>query len=163
MLNAFRHHRNSHFANSRRSSSGVAVLNAFRHHRNSHSRQTRRYPKPADRVLNAFRHHRNSHHVSPGHKRRIDLCSTPFGIIGILTLKVLSNRRGLSRAQRLSASSEFSQEMLAEAAFRWRVLNAFRHHRNSHKTNAEEEQATILCSTPFGIIGILTYQIPVYH
>src|SRR5688572_7241022 len=38
----------------------VFVLNAFRHHRNSHTRKQPHCGPHAD-VLNAFRHHRNSH------------------------------------------------------------------------------------------------------
>jgi len=37
------------------------------------------------------------------------------------------------------------------------VLNAFRHHRNSHFNGKEEQGVDWLCSTPFGIIGILTF------
>src|SRR6266542_3767085 len=37
------------------------------------------------------------------------MCSTPFGIIGILTLASLVREIYYMRAQRLSASSEFSQ------------------------------------------------------
>ncbi len=59
-------------------------------------------------MLNAFQH-RNSH-TQPRRERppATDWCSTPFGIIGILT------RLG-QRESRLIL-----------------VLNAFRHHRNSH-------------------------------
>src|SRR5713101_2932324 len=60
------------------------------------------------------------------------LCSTPFGIIGILT----EGRR-----------DELSEEF---------VLNAFRHHRNSHCAMYALTPRIKLCSTPFGIIGILT-------
>ena len=111
--------------------SKVGVLNAFRHHRNSHAvglTETRDYRV----VLNAFRHHRNSH--------------TPM----------VFTTCGSNGAQRLSASSEFAQHRLRESALdsecstpfgiigiRTRggfdhvhaeltVLNAFRHHRNSH-------------------------------
>ncbi len=53
------------------------MLNAFRHHRNSHLQE--RF------VLNAFRHHRNSHVLLGAAVYVLGLCSTPFGIIGILT------------------------------------------------------------------------------
>jgi len=37
------------------------------------------------------------------------------------------------------------------------VLNAFRHHRNSHMLDKEGTRVSgVRCSTPFGIIGILT-------
>src|SRR6266852_1675509 len=63
----------------------LRVLNAFRHHRNSHSR-LHRASAPTPHVLNAFRHHRNSHSVE--------------------TEKTVSP---IKSAQRLSASSEFTQ------------------------------------------------------
>ena len=36
------------------------------------------------------------------------------------------------------------------------MLNAFRHHRNSHYDHRDRFGSTEECSTPFGIIGILT-------
>src|SRR5712692_1347137 len=36
------------------------------------------------------------------------------------------------------------------------VLNAFRHHRNSHLYRGQGFPDNYMCSTPFGIIGILT-------
>ena len=59
-------------------------------------------------------------------------CSTPFGIIGIRTIVLDGARR------------------------RDVVLNAFRHHRNSHWGNALDIMNALECSTPFGIIGIRT-------
>ncbi len=131
------------------------VLNAFRHHRNSHlhvGAQARRWTN----VLNAFRHHRNSH-TSSRCAKLAPIC-----------------------AQRLSASSEFtrcedpypchksevlnafrhhrnSHDAICVAAFvEPIVLNAFRHHRNSHNTRCRFDSLAVLCSTPFGIIGIHT-------
>src|ERR1043165_6123124 len=60
-------------------------------------------------------------------------CSTPFGIIGRLT----------SGAGQAKPSRE-------------RVLNAFRHHRKTHRPLQEYYALTPQCSTPFGIIGRLT-------
>ena len=40
------------------------------------------------------------------------------------------------------------------------VLNAFRHHWNSHTTEYEVVEQARWCSTPFGIIGILTARVP---
>jgi|SRR6185312_5878810 len=64
------------------------------------------------------------------------MCSTPFGIIGIHTLTSVTLIRFDERAQRLSASLEF--------------------------TRPEEslERADLRCSTPFGIIGIHTQVFP---
>src|SRR5688572_1191639 len=82
-------------------------------------------------------------------------------------------------AQRLSASSEFSLALPSFQGGKTIVLNAFRHHRNSHmsaticnqrgsgaqRLSASSEfshtapplETTLYsCSTPFGIIGILT-------
>ena len=66
VLNAFRHHRNSHAGCAPLSGSVCGVLNAFRHHRNSHRRLA---VEGFDLllVLNAFRHHRNSHCVGSNH------------------------------------------------------------------------------------------------
>ena len=84
------------------------------------------------------------------------LCSTPFGIIGILTPSILSFCRRKKCAQRLSASSEFSRQGGWNICLVNLVLNAFRHHRNSHTGTAQEDVDGVWCSTPFGIIGILT-------
>ena len=109
-------------------------------------------------VLNAFRHHRNSHRKrqnSAEKKRRG--CSTPFGIIGILTHRVEVNQNRIECAQRLSASSEFSLSRDESDCGPDQVLNAFRHHRNSHPPHSVSLSAGCRCSTPFGIIGILTF------
>ncbi len=107
------------------------VLNAFRHHRNSHARREG-FRTQGNRVLNAFRHHRNSHKIRPCNANRVRPCSTPFGIIGILTPKSHRDRCSYRCAQRLSASSEFSPAYIGLNSPFTNVLNAFRHHRNSH-------------------------------
>ncbi len=107
-------------------------------------------------MLNAFRHHRNSHDDLDNALGGMLTCSTPFGIIGILTRAAVACR----------------EEKRC-------VLNAFRHHRNSHasmigpvalslsaqRLSASSEfshtelgwlDGDAECSTPFGIIGILT-------
>src|SRR5687768_7926499 len=61
------------------------------------------------------------------------MCSTPFGIIGIRTLSQHVHQAGI-RA----------------------VLNAFRHHRNSHPVTEANGVSRVMCSTPLGIIGIRT-------
>ena len=130
------------------------VLNAFRHQRNGHSRD--RFCDDDNPVLNAFRHQRNGH-GDPGtdHRRR-------------------------QRAQRLSASKEWSrrqrdhrrrQEQVLNAFRHQRnghlglvlvddfpplVLNAFRHQRNGHAAAVWEDVSTYECSTPFGIKGMVT-------
>ncbi len=83
-------------------------------------------------MLNAFRHHRNSHDIITDGDDGLHMCSTPFGIIGILTCTV--------------------RRMKSEIP----VLNAFRHHRNSHIFMGMWWCMGLMCSTPFGIIGILT-------
>ena len=178
------------------------MLNAFRHHRNSHS--TGRAPACAPpQVLNAFRHHRNSHAHEDFVYLRGCPCSTPFGIIGIRTRSITFDTYLCPCAQRLSASSEFARSFQAGAVRDVRVLNAFRHHRNSHgssfpnrtcpscaqrlsassefaplfwcgvpqqplvlnafrhhrNSHAEfmhQPRVSLVCSTPFGIIGIRT-------
>ncbi len=146
------------FAKTQFISNIILVLNAFRHHRNSHSVSTSRFglcfacstpfgiigiltrandvPNPnRNVVLNAFRHHRNSHARTTANKNRSAMCSTPFGIIGILTIVDAITGRPQLSAQRLSASSEFSPGNVGRADRVRRVLNAFRHHRNSHDSN----------------------------
>ncbi|MCU1263780.1 MAG: hypothetical protein JWM21_98, partial [Acidobacteria bacterium] len=59
--------------------------------------------------------------------------------------------------QRLSASSEFSLTELLTPCTPLQVLNAFRHHRNSHSQRTLVALSLSRCSTPFGIIGILTF------
>ncbi len=131
-------------------------------------------------MLNAFRHHRNSHVCRRAVSATGKMCSTPFGIIGILTTAAHATHHKQSCAQRLSASSEFSPgfaprpslKALVLNAFRHHrnshlldlqgssgmglVLNAFRHHRNSHLRETDALRFELRCSTPFGIIGILT-------
>jgi len=135
VLNAFRHHRNSHTVASGFTVTTVMVLNAFRHHRNSHGLSIPAIGTPFTLVLNAFRHHRNSHGLFCG----------PCWIKSCVLNAFRHHRnshypdgtkqiQGYS-AQRLSASSEFS-----------------RRHGIAHWTRNP-------CSTPFGIIGILTVSI----
>ena len=83
-------------------------------------------------------------------------CSTPFGIIGILTAPRAQFLARVWCAQRLSASSEFSPPVFEFKVILFAVLNAFRHHRNSHTQYPHILDHVLLCSTPFGIIGILT-------
>jgi len=44
--------------------------------------------------------------------------------------------------------------------YRKKVLNAFRHHWNSHISDSEGSYCSLRCSTPFGIIGIHTSTSP---
>src|SRR5207249_806257 len=65
------------------------VLNAFRHHRNSHTRA-----RPAFRTLDLCAQRLSaSSEFSPQKSRRArrsrSRCSTPFGIIGILALSIM--------------------------------------------------------------------------
>src|ERR1041385_4616759 len=110
VLNAFRHHRKTHYSRGSHPSSAGNVLNAFRHHRKTHVGGGVAL-QPFFRVLNAFRHHRKTHcpeigsmivtstraqrlsasseDSQPNRNRspsRCQVCSTPFGIIGRLTL-----------------------------------------------------------------------------
>ncbi len=63
----------------------------------------------------------------------VNLCSTPFGIIGI-----------------------FTRELCRRVGHHRNVLNAFRHHWNLHGRGGAGGWLVDLCSTPFGIIGIFT-------
>ena len=89
------------------------------------------------------------------------LCSTPFGIIGILTLRKRMSVGAGGCAQRLSASSEFSHLLSSSGQ---------RTFTGAQRLSASSEFSRIqlvlglrsfpLCSTPFGIIGILTHLFP---
>src|SRR5206468_3881609 len=107
-------------------------LNAFRHHRNSHSNS----------IYNGNNHSKCSTPFgiigiltlrTPPHRRRHFWCSTPFGIIGILTRPSHPTRKKSLCAQSLSSSSEFSRIAQIVSVKNKFVLNAFRHHRNSHQ------------------------------
>jgi len=108
------------------------------------------------------------------------MCSTPFGIIGIRTANRFLAIASVSSAQRLSASSEFALHSATftqtalprcstpfgiigirtlieqQTKLSYQVLNAFRHHRNSHRACGFQSKQFRVCSTPFGIIGIRT-------
>ena len=108
------------------------MLNAFRHHGNSHHRFHFVF-RPPGFVLNAFRHHGNSHN------HRASRQSRPVSVLNAFrhhgnshNFSNLLNRFSMRCAQRLSASWEFSQKTPRSV---W---------------------LSQLCSTPFGIMGILT-------
>ena len=132
VLNAFRHHRNSHTCSALLSKGlirGAQRLSAS----SEFSLSRRRWARCSSQVLNAFRHHRNSHLLGGNAVARAIMCSTPFGIIGILTGVTFHVSKENQCAQRLSASSEFSRPPPQRSCQRRnQVLNAFRHHRNSH-------------------------------
>jgi len=134
-------------------------------------------------VLNAFRHHWNLHGKTPAGSPNEYQCSTPFGIIGIFTMRPEVYEVDRIGAQRLSASLESSRYLLDSHSLQILVLNAFRHHWNLHihviqdkllmrpayrsaqRLSASLESsplagvpniAALGCSTPFGIIGIFT-------
>ena len=181
------------------------MLNAFRHHRNSHRAQMvaqsiaamcstpfgiigirTRFPRPCagcryfgaqrlsassefaprqvvDRVqrvivLNAFRHHRNSH---PGAESLWNDVANSAQRLSASSEFARYDRLERTRserlcAQRLSASSEFAPPILPSTPSCESVLNAFRHHRNSHCIPPRFADDYFQCSTPFGIIGIRT-------
>ena len=134
------------------------VLNAFRHQRYPH-RQERFERSVCGIVLNAFRHQRYPHTHS----------------------RLIAHDRVLS-AQRLSASEVSSRLAIHPDLVQVHVLNAFRHQRYPHSSmyappaliapgaqrlSASEVSSQVilrwdrrvrqaLCSTPFGIRGILT-------
>ena len=113
-----------------------------------HTRRQSRQDLEPVHVLNAFRHHRNSHSASSFRFMFASFrCSTPFGIIGIHTAGGTRHRHAGFCAQRLSASSEFTHAKnhnqdagvyVRRVHPKIRVLNAFRHHRNSHSPDAEQ-------------------------
>ena len=111
------------------------------------------------------------------------LCSTPYGIKGIGTLKLsvwclkprsaqrLTASKELERvtpgrelhrvtcAQRLTASKELEQHRPHLLLSNRRVLNALRHQRNWNLSPGNSWGSHFLmCSTPYGIKGIGTWQ-----
>ena len=91
---------------------------------------------PADaatRVLNAFRHQRNGHLAIAQALPLQHVCSTPFGIKGMVTTPPTPPTSLLSGAQRLSASKEWSPRPGPHRRSLPNVLNAFRHQRNGHR------------------------------
>src|SRR6266436_2328761 len=133
VLNAFRHHRNSHrFANSDTSTSVVrcstpfGIIGILTYLFRKMDRRVIECSTPFG-IIGILTFKRAFWRSS------FLLCSTPFGIIGILTPLTLAQRRDLICAQRLSASSEFSRALRRGCLCFGLVLNAFRHHRNSHR------------------------------
>ena len=161
------------------------VLNAFRHHRKTHCSFARSENNGRSCAQRLSASSEDSQIIRVCDQFGEPACSTPFGIIGRLTAVVPSNTRVLAlSAQRLSASSEdsppegrsrqpsvgpcaqrlsaSSEDSLYSHLFLERannkVLNAFRHHRKTHQRNLSTEAKPIFeCSTPFGIIGRLTF------
>ena len=118
----------------------VEVLNAFRHQRESH-RPVRGGPPRSPRVLNAFRHQRESHNklvTLPFHV----LCSTPFGI--------KENRTQTKQGEGVpedACSTPFGikENRTRNVGRSDRVLNAFRHQRESHlKTKCAPDRKNVL-------------------
>jgi len=121
------------------------VLNAFRHHWNSHER-ARHIRRMGAIVLNAFRHHWNSHTLRRECSSNSTTCSTPFGIIGIHTCLRLGY---LARGDRVLNAFRHhwnSHAAAGQVHHPGCVLNAFRHHWNSHKLTRRvlKEMAKVL-------------------
>ena len=133
VLNAFRHHRGRHVKpqTATTASTGAQRLSASQRsalassaptptriscaqrlsasQRSARSRRARRQRRTD--VLNAFRHHRGRHAHAGRGNWIVDVCSTPFGITEVGTVRCLAD------------------------AFEVCVLNAFRHHRGRHDGN----------------------------
>ena len=138
---------------------------------------------PAMPVLNAFRHHWNPHSVEshlvwPGSgAQRLSASLEPSPEVETVDLTPVSSAQRLSAslepslrradcgpafrpcAQRLSASLEPSPwRGSSNSSAGALVLNAFRHHWNPHFDSRRPLSHQVRCSTPFGIIGTLTYR-----
>ena len=112
---------------------------------------------------------------------QFSLCSTPFGITGKLTRPCLTDHfRHLLCSTPFGITGKLTSANCVGAPRCRRVLNAFRHHRKTHRKpfldlqalgesaqrlSASQENSLIagnfhrsqsLCSTPFGITGKLT-------
>src|ERR1051325_4819732 len=86
VLNAFRHHRKTHFPNTPAATTAdTQVLNAFRHHRKTHSERIKGTVKwfSAQRLSASSEDSQLKLTLRKATERE---CSTPFGIIGRLTL-----------------------------------------------------------------------------
>ena len=154
----------------------VDVLNAFRHHWNSHSVLIRMITGSATGRAQRLSASLEFAHAPKTITRPTKaLCSTPFGIMEFALEKDAAARgrdsvlnafrhHGIRTsiqapivfiaacAQRLSASLEFAQRGVTIIGHRLRVLNAFRHHWNSHKGGFGIQFLLLRCSTPFGIM-----------
>ena len=134
---------------------GLEVLNAFRHQRSFHERLE---PRPACRVLCSTPFGIKGVSTVRSHSclsARV-VCSTPFGIKGVSTTRTAVARWSASSAQRLSASKEFPRPASDGVRRQSRVLNAFRHQRSFHSKKPGSYGRKTWCSTPFGIKGVST-------
>ena len=129
VLNAFRHQRESRAPRGRYSSPAARCSTPFGIKGNrARGRLTR---EPIRLVLNAFRHQRESRIATVSATGVEVKCSTPFGIKGnrarASPWPCLSTRS----AQRLSASKGIALACRRKVAADHKVLNAFRHQRES--------------------------------
>src|ERR1051325_7883469 len=74
----------------------------------------------------------------------------------MLTRRSVARPKTVAGAQRLPASSEYSHWGGPCVVINVVVLNASRHHRNTHFAWDTKNADNVTCSTPFGIIGRLT-------
>ena len=121
------------------------VLNAFRHHRNSHRRKPRAITskRPCSTPFGIIGIRTYYSWTDP---TNTFTCSTPFGIIGIRTGRATCASVATFSAQRLSASSEFAHAFCATLREGVNVLNAFRHHRNSHNAPPRRRGCGLVCA-----------------
>ncbi len=162
VLNAFRHHRQDHAANwagpprrrhgaQRLSASQTRspqeageplvdvgeVLNAFRHHRQDHWSGAPRRGRPARGAqrlsASQTRSRRKSSARSP-----VSVCSTPFGITDKITpaaVRVLVSEEAVLNAFRHHRQDHCTDAARIRRAIK--VLNAFRHHRQDHGVDGQ--------------------------
>ena len=111
------------------------VLNALRHQRNDRGNYARLKTSGLF-VLNALRHQRNDRKLVHQISLTLVMCSTPYGIKGMIARKFqYSGRRRV-------------------------VLNALRHQRNDRSVTAETTLGVGRCSTPYGIKGMIAPEFP---
>ncbi len=108
--------------------------------------------------IDAFRRHCVYHQTST---TRVHIstskCSTPFGVIAVITTIDKMPIGSIKCAQRLSASLRLSHQRIQIRCQPDLVLNAFRRHCGYHRDRLGDHAASrSRCSTPFGVTAVIT-------
>jgi len=138
VLNALRHQRFGHYQEIGCVPVMEGVLNALRHQRFGHL-VDQRLKINLLLVLNALRHQRFGHVDILANTSARDKCSTPYGIRGLGTTKIICAKSKPLRAQRLTASEVWAPQQSQEVFVKPRVLNALRHQRFGHPRSANSD------------------------
>ena len=97
-------------------------------------------------MLNAFRHHRGSHSSAAASALHVEVCSTPFGITEVLTGQQTQDAQFSRRCSTPFGITEVLTQSGRSSCLRPLVLNAFRHHRGSHRSSPGTRQRSRRCA-----------------